>query len=181
MTDPLQGREDQLPVRHRHVVLGQDDAEEEEESLAVSGGQDGGGGEEGAATERPAGEFVGEPHLTVQELILVSRRAERGELTCQGNWCLVAGSPPTIRILSRGRMEVPQLQLGVAGAGASWVLYQTILTKGRRSFQNVKDGNIPENASVLDKLSDFINFGDAALSFGLAQCTIVNNFRAGGI
>ena len=117
MTDPLQGREDQLPVRHRHVVLGQDDAEEEEESLAVSGGQDGGGGEEGAATERPAGEFVGEPHLTVQELIIVSRRAERGELTCQGNWCLVAGSPPTIRILSRGTMEVPQLQLGVAGAG----------------------------------------------------------------
>ena len=73
------------------------------------------------------------------------------------------------------------LLLGVAGAGASWVLYQTILTKGRRSFQNVKDGNIPENASVLDKLSDFINFGDAALSSELAQCTIVNNFRAGGI
>ena len=54
------------------------------------------------------------------------------------------------------------LLLGVAGAGASWVLYQTILTKGRRSFQNVKDGNIAEKTSVLDKLTDFINFGEAS-------------------
>ena len=51
------------------------------------------------------------------------------------------------------------LLLGVAGAGASWVLYQTILTKGRRSFRNVKDGTIPESPSLMDKVSDFINFG----------------------
>ena len=38
-------------------------------------------------------------------------------MTCQGNWCLVAGSPPTILILSRGTMEVPQLQPGVAVTG----------------------------------------------------------------
>ena len=59
--------------------------------------------------------------------------------------------------------ETLVLLLGVAGAGASWVLYQTILTKGRRSFQNVKDGNIGDNASLLDKLSDFINFGEASV------------------
>ena len=66
MTDPLQGREDQLPVRHRHVVLGQDDAEEEEESLAVSGSQDRGGGQQGASTEWLAAQFVGERRLTIQ-------------------------------------------------------------------------------------------------------------------
>ena len=55
------------------------------------------------------------------------------------------------------------LLLGVAGAGASWVLYQTILTKGRRSFKNVKEGKIAENTSLLDKLSDFINFGEASV------------------
>lgn len=53
------------------------------------------------------------------------------------------------------------LLLGVAGAGASWVLYQTILTKGRRSFRTVKDGNIAESSSsLLDKVSDFLNYGE---------------------
>ena len=75
------------------------------------------------------------------------------------------------------------LLLGVAGAGASWVLYQTILTKGRRSFKSVKDGNIADNTSVLDKLSDFINFGEASLCslICVSLSFIVNNFRTGGI
>ena len=72
------------------------------------------------------------------------------------------------------------LLLGVAGAGASWVLYQTILTKGRRSFKNVKEGNIADNTSLLDKLSDFINFGEDSLEAELDRF-MVNNFRIGGL
>ena len=53
--------------------------------------------------------------------------------------------------------ETLVLLLGVAGAGASWVLYQTILTKGRRSFKQLKKGEQQEN--VLDKVADFLNFG----------------------
>ena len=36
--------------------------------------------------------------------------------------------------------ETLVLLLGVAGAGASWVLYQAILTKGRRAFRSSKQG-----------------------------------------
>ena len=50
------------------------------------------------------------------------------------------------------------LLLGVAGAGASWVLYQTILTKGRRSFKQTKQAEA-EGAGVLDKVADFLQFG----------------------
>ena len=54
--------------------------------------------------------------------------------------------------------ETLVLLLGVAGAGASWVLYQTILTKGRRSFKQLKKEEQQEN--VLDKVADFLNFGN---------------------
>ena len=53
--------------------------------------------------------------------------------------------------------ETLVLLLGVAGAGASWVLYQTILTKGRRSFKQLKKAEQQDN--VLDKVADFLNFG----------------------
>ena len=55
--------------------------------------------------------------------------------------------------------ETLVLLLGVAGAGASWALYQTILTKGRRSFGlnafEKKNGDFDET----DKIADFVNFG----------------------
>ena len=51
------------------------------------------------------------------------------------------------------------LLLGVAGAGASWVLYQTILTKGRRSFKQTKQAEAEGGAGVLDKVADFLQFG----------------------
>ena len=55
--------------------------------------------------------------------------------------------------------ETLVLLLGVAGAGASWALYQTILTKGRRSFGlnafEKKSGDFDET----DKVADFVNFG----------------------
>ena len=73
------------------------------------------------------------------------------------------------------------LLLGVAGAGASWVLYQTILTKGRRSFKNVKEGNIADNTSLMDKLSDFINFGERLLC-SLSRASLLSNIsRPGGL
>ena len=53
--------------------------------------------------------------------------------------------------------ETLVLLLGVAGAGASWVLYQTILTKGRRSFKQLKKAEQQDN--VLDKVADFLNVG----------------------
>ena len=53
--------------------------------------------------------------------------------------------------------ETLVLLLGVAGAGASWVLYQTILTKGRRSFKQLKKAEQQDN--VLDKVADFLNIG----------------------
>ena len=46
----------------------------------------------------------------------------------------------------------------MAGAGASWVLYQTILTKGRRSFKQTKQAEA-EGSGVLDKVADFLQFG----------------------
>ena len=70
MTAPLQGREGELTVWRRHVVLRQDDSEEDEESLAVSGRQDGGGAHQRAATEGPAGQFVGQRHLPTQSVLL---------------------------------------------------------------------------------------------------------------
>ena len=51
------------------------------------------------------------------------------------------------------------LLLGVAGAGASWVLYQTILTKGRRSFKQTKQAEAEGSGGVLDKVADFLQFG----------------------
>ena len=47
----------------------------------------------------------------------------------------------------------------MAGAGASWVLYQTILTKGRRSFKQTKQAEAEGGAGVLDKVADFLQFG----------------------
>ena len=56
--------------------------------------------------------------------------------------------------------ETLVLLLGVAGAGASWVLYQTILTKGRRSFKsNQAEADRPNNVTEIDHVADFINFG----------------------
>ena len=59
--------------------------------------------------------------------------------------------------------ETLVLLLGVAGAGASWVLYQTILTKGRRSFKQLKKAEQQDN--VLDKVADFLNVGKEITSF----------------
>ena len=46
--------------------------------------------------------------------------------------------------------ETLVLLLGVAGAGASWVLYQAILTKGRRAFRSSKQGEAVEEGEVLE-------------------------------
>ena len=66
MTDPQERRENNLAVSRGDVVFRQDDPEEDDESLAVGRSNDCGGGEEGAATERLAGQFVDERHLTLQ-------------------------------------------------------------------------------------------------------------------
>jgi len=55
--------------------------------------------------------------------------------------------------------ETLVLLLGVAGAGASWALYQTILTKGRRSFGLNSLLKKSEDIDDLDKVADFVNIG----------------------
>ena len=54
--------------------------------------------------------------------------------------------------------ETLVLLLGVAGAGASWVLYQAILTKGRRAFRAEKQGETGEEGDMASLLS-FIEYG----------------------
>ena len=58
---------------------------------------------------------------------------------------------------AKKKSKKPKAGTGVAGAGASWVLYQTILTKGRRSFKQLKEAE--GEYTMIDKLSDFLNFG----------------------
>merc|ERR1711981_858738 len=54
--------------------------------------------------------------------------------------------------------ETLVLLLGVAGAGASWVLYQAVLTKGRRAFRAEKQGETGEEGDMASLLS-FIEYG----------------------
>ena len=58
--------------------------------------------------------------------------------------------------------ETLVLLLGVAGAGASWVLYQAILTKGRRAFRAEKQGETGEEGDMASLLS-FIEYGRPCL------------------
>ena len=55
--------------------------------------------------------------------------------------------------------ETLVLLLGVAGAGASWVLYQAILTKGRRAFRAAKQGEAVEEEGDMASLLSFIEYG----------------------
>ena len=58
--------------------------------------------------------------------------------------------------------ETLVLLLGVAGAGASWVLYQAILTKGRRAFRRLKPTDGEEGAGKLGGLLTFLQSGRLA-------------------
>ena len=58
--------------------------------------------------------------------------------------------------------ETLVLLLGVAGAGASWVLYQAILTKGRRAFRRLKPTDGEEGAGKLGGLLNFLQSGTLA-------------------
>ena len=62
--------------------------------------------------------------------------------------------------------ETLVLLLGVAGAGASWVLYQAILTKGRRAFRSSKQGEaMEEGEGDMASLLSFIETGRPMVVF----------------
>ena len=62
--------------------------------------------------------------------------------------------------------ETLVLLLGVAGAGASWVLYQAILTKGRRAFRSSKQGEaVEEGEGDMASLLSFIETGRLMVVF----------------
>ena len=63
MTDPVEGRQGELPVRLTDVVLGHHHPEEEEGGLAVGGSQDRGGAEQRSSTERLRGQLGSEGNL----------------------------------------------------------------------------------------------------------------------
>ena len=67
--------------------------------------------------------------------------------------------------------ETLVLLLGVAGAGASWVLYQAILTKGRRAFKRSEEGGAVEEGEM-DSVLSFIESGRLAGSLVLAHFSI---------